>query len=105
MTDGMTDASRYFVLGAIASAAGDSRLSAQLYSRLDSIPHSLTGPTMGWGLQALSRLLRAEEYEVLGESERALEEYRTFTTAWSGADSLVAPLIERAQLGIARLAR
>ena len=69
----LSETSRAFLLGLMASRAEEYALAAELFSRLDSLPSSLGGVDASWGLRTLSYRLRAEAYEAGGDAERARE--------------------------------
>jgi len=82
-----------FVLGRAASLLGDHALATAMFSRLDSIPMRLDVMYTGWGSRVLSYLLRAEEYEAMGEDSVAVEFRQRFVDAWSRGDSLTVGLV------------
>ncbi|UCG88246.1 MAG: hypothetical protein JSW71_06785, partial [Gemmatimonadota bacterium] len=88
--------SRAFLHGLVATRTGDHALAVGLFSRVDSIPLSLTAYNSGWGLRALSLALRADSYAALGDTAAAIGHYERFTGMWANADSLATGHVERA---------
>ena len=102
--DGVPRKFRAFILGSVAGKLGLDAEAIRHYSKLDSLPYGVSRFDSGWGLQVLSRLLRAEHHENLGDEHAALRGFRSFLEArraWS--DSLSLPQRERALRGIARV--
>jgi tetratricopeptide (TPR) repeat protein len=91
-----------FLLGRAASQVGDHALAVQQFARLDSIPLRLDVLKTAWGFRALSYLLRAEAYHALGRSDSAAAYAERFIGAWTDADSLARPLVERARRSLER---
>jgi serine/threonine protein kinase/tetratricopeptide (TPR) repeat protein len=91
------DASRSFLHGLVAARTGDHALAVGLFSRVDSIPLSLTAYNSGWGLRALSLALRADSYAALGDTAAAIGYYERFIGMWASADSLAVSHVERAR--------
>jgi tRNA A-37 threonylcarbamoyl transferase component Bud32/tetratricopeptide (TPR) repeat protein len=102
---GFSEAAKSFLHGLIAQRTSDNRMAVQQYSRLDSLPLSLTGFEPGWGLRSRSYLLRAESYEAMGDTTMALEYYQRFTDVWADCDSLGEPLLRSAEAAAKRLER
>jgi tetratricopeptide (TPR) repeat protein len=96
-TPGIAEADRHFVIGVVAGRLGDHRLAIEVFSRLDSLPLSVDMLDTRWGLRCLSYLLRAEQYEALGEPAHAREYYDRFLGAWRHADTLEAASVEAAR--------
>jgi tetratricopeptide (TPR) repeat protein len=97
------DAGRSFLHGLVAARTGDHALAVGLFSRIDSIPLSLTAYNSGWGLRALSLALRADSYAALGDTAAAIGYYERFIGMWANADSLAAPHVERARARMEKL--
>jgi tetratricopeptide (TPR) repeat protein len=96
-------ATRPFLLGLIASKVGLHEEAIRHYARLDSIPHIVDGFDIGWGLQVVSFLLRAEDYERLGDTRAARAHFERFIEARFLPDSLAQAGIARASAGLARV--
>jgi len=93
----ITEVYEPFLLGRIASLAGEHALAIRYYARLDSVPISLDRSQSAWAFQALSYLLRGEAYDAIGEGDSARAYYERLTDVWSDPDSLTAPLVTRAR--------
>jgi serine/threonine protein kinase/tetratricopeptide (TPR) repeat protein len=57
----------------------------------------------GWGMLGRVRLLRGAAYERLGRRAEAREQYRQVLAQWKEADPALAPFIQQAQRGLARV--
>ncbi len=100
---GLSDAERHFLLGVVAGRLGDHRMAAAQFSRLDSVPLSLSAFDARWGLRSLSYLLRADQYAASNQLDSARAYYARFGEVWRHADSLAVPLVERARRDARRL--
>jgi tetratricopeptide (TPR) repeat protein len=91
------EASRTFLHGLVATNLGDHTAAIAAFTRLDSIPFALDRIDVNWGLRWTGRLRRAGSHMALGNRRLALYDFESFIQAWSGADSLAAPLVEYAR--------
>ena len=57
-----------------------------------------------WGLMGRARLLRAEALEKLGRAADARHEYEAVLGEYDSADRSLAPYVDQARLGLARVA-
>ena len=100
---GVTELTRSFLHGLVASRTGDPELAVAQFARLDSVPARLNTFDLGWGLRNHSILLRAEAYEEIADTARALAHYERFVGLWPDADTLAMTLVLRARRGIERM--
>ena len=91
------DAYDAFLLGRVASLAGEPALAIRYFTRLDSVPVRLDRSQSAWGFRTLSYLLRAEAYDVIGNPDSARTYYDRLTEVWADPDSLTTSLVRLAR--------
>jgi tetratricopeptide (TPR) repeat protein/TolB-like protein len=84
------------MLAAVAGRLDRHADAVALYSRLDSIPNSVVSFDPAWGLQALSHLLRAEQYLHMADTASAAFHLNEFVEVRAWPDSLSRPQVEHA---------
>ena len=99
----MSEAARSFLAGEVASRSGLHGIAAALFTRLDSLPLGVELLDVDWGLRGLSLFRRAEAYEALGDTVRALTNYDRIVALWPHADSLTLPIVQEARRRMASL--
>jgi tetratricopeptide (TPR) repeat protein len=77
---------RAYLLGVLAQSMGQHQRAIELFDHIDTWPLRLGTMDMGWGLLSLSRLLRAQSYEALGNMAEARLQYERFVELWETAD-------------------
>ncbi len=102
----LSEATRSYLHGVIASRLGDHRLAISQFTRMDSIPLRLDNVMdVGWGLRSLSELRRAQSYEALRDTANARLHYAAFMKLWAPADTLARMLVQEAARRSAQLGK
>ena len=113
-----TAPSHYFLMGHVAQTIGLDSLALTYYERMDPLrsqprlsslipssvlPYAILKLDGDWGLLSLSYLERAQSYEALGDSTRAIEYYERFLEIWRDAEPDLQHYNEEARRGLTRL--